>query len=114
MEIKLIMEGIQALAKLNHSSLKLKTALDVMRNTEECQKVVDLFESRRKELVAPLGDDPENADEALQAEVIEKINKLLGEEVEVTIKKLPMSQLAEVEISAGELFTIMWMIDEDA
>jgi len=114
MEISKIIDGVTALQKINQHTVKVSVALDILRNIEECNKVVDLFESRRSEIIKPLGDNPEKASKDLQEAAVNQLNNLLTEDVEIHIKPIPLSSLENIELSAAEVSTIRWIINEDA
>lgn len=114
MDINTVLNAVQSLQKLSQADIKFNTALTISKNLDEVQKVIDLFEEKKKTIIEPLGEDPANAPKEEQEAANNKILELVKEEVDIDIKKVKIADLEDVKVTPSEVSAIRWMLEEDA
>ena len=112
MKVNDIVKGVTALQKLNSIDLPISLALKINKNSDECEKVLKLFEERRKGIVDALG--LEEGDK-LPKESIAAIENHLEEDLELEMPKISLKALEDVDVklSASDLVNLSWMFDFD-
>jgi hypothetical protein len=113
MKVNDIINGVTALQKLSTVDMPMSMALQLKKNTDECQNVLELFEQKRKAIVDKL--DLKEGDK-LPQESQDAIRAYLEETIEINIVKLSVSKLeaAEVRLSSSDISNTEWMFDFDA
>jgi hypothetical protein len=112
MKVNDIVKGVTALQKLNNMDLPISLALKVNNNSDKCQKVLELFEEKRKAIIDSL--ELEEG-ESLPKESIEAIENHLEEDIDLSIALISLEALeaAEVKLSASDLTNLNWMFEFD-
>jgi len=123
METKITLEQIlvaeQAIAKLGESRLlPAKTKYWIGKLIDTCSHEVKRYQELRVEALNKFGTAPENPTDAYtfengkRAEFEQEIKDLLATEIDLKLVKLTLDDLDKTELSAIEMNSIGWLIEE--
>ena len=110
MEVNKVVNGVTALQKLYAQDLSLATTLKIVQNSEEFDKVLKIFNEKLTKLREEF-----NADEATDEETAsleEHAQAVLKEDIDITVKTFTLEELTDVKLSASDLKSILWLIED--
>jgi hypothetical protein len=107
-----ILKASGPMQKMASADLPIATALRLDDDVEVINKILALFEKRRKAAKAsfcPTGKDevPAKKVDAFNAAV----DKIAEEEIEIDIKPYPLEDLEGVMLSSGDVKLVRWLIE---
>jgi hypothetical protein len=129
MKLKLgvLVNAQTALNDLASRQLIAKTAFRIGRNLKVIGNEIELYEKQRVELAKKYGtldaernqykfektvDGKSVPDKESGEKFIAELNDLLTTEIEIAITPIPLSDLADVKMSAGDMTMLDWLIED--
>lgn len=108
MEVNKVVNGVTALQKLYTQDLSLATTFKIVKNSEEFDKVLNIFNEKIKKLK----ETTEGEDAPSEQELEKHAKAILDEDIDINVKTFTMQELENVKLSAAELSTILWLIED--
>lgn len=115
-QVVTVVQSLEAVKEITSQDLPISVAFKLLKVVEELQKVSDLFNEKRNNLIKEIGDAGENDQFSVppekMGEFTEALNPVLIEEVDLDCEQIPMSVLetTDVKISAANLMAIKWLL----
>lgn len=113
MKLSDLINALPALREISNQKCKPKLAYKIALNNLKLQPEIETYEKINKDLLTrlavPTGDSNMYK---VTPEYRAARDEVIGVEVDVKIQKLTLSELEDLQITAGEMFSIMWMIEE--
>lgn len=114
--VKQLLDNSKALHELVVQKMPIATAYKLGKMIKECDVVIELFESHKKELFEKFGNVLEDGNIEIPKEKVEafgeEINVYLDEEIDIAIPKITIEQLGNIEIEPSVLTSLDWLITD--
>ena len=117
-----IVAGIEAINKLLDAPLKARTAFRLGKLSKELAPHFETYEKVRGELLEKFGEKVESDDENVQVQysfangTAEKFQteliSMLEEKIDVKVRKIKVSELNGVNLTARDMMALEWLIAE--
>lgn len=105
-----LINGVTSIQKLNEKEFNLKTTLKIIKNSEEFDRVLKVFNDKRTKILEDF--EPETSSDEEKNIVADKIQALLDEDVDLDFTKLTLDELSDIKLSSEYLTPILWLIED--
>ena len=108
----------EALGKLVEAPMPFATSYRVSKVVSSVQAELDTFEKTRQSMLEKYGTKTEEGNYEIKPEsknwekFVKEYEELINEEVKIDAKKIKASSLSKVEMSAKDLLSLDWLIEE--
>ena len=107
MKVSNIVNGVTALQKLSQQDVSIKVGYNLSKILEDAQKILTIFDGKRKALMENIEEPtPEQ-----QAELSAELTKFLDEDIDMPVTKISIEDLSDVKLSSADITSILWLLD---